>query len=97
MTNSRMTINQAAKWAARKQAYGLYAVVDTADNTVHCLGSFDKCLNHMSTQGVKGYYGQSADGRWLRRYSIDEVMEQIDEEQGEENCIPEPGWIAEWA
>lgn len=80
---NRMSINQAARWAERKDCLyisgntqnPMYAVVDQNDNRVDCLGAFEKCEAFIS-----------ANRGWWRLYVLDEVLEQIRSDDAEAAC-----------
>lgn len=90
-SKGRMSINDAAKWADRKDCLyinGDYqapmcAAVNQNDNRVDCLGSFQKVDAYM-----KAHPDQP-----LRRYWLDEVLEQIQCDEGEAACYL--GWREE--
>lgn len=95
---SQMNIRQAARWAQRKgalyrvnragQVEHLYAVYDTRNLLVECIGSYDTCDDYRKTLGSQYDSMPTRDGRYLRMEALDTVVEQLDEADGEARCIP---------
>ena len=87
----QMSITQAAKWASRNDcAYRvdrytgqpdyMQAAVDQNTNLVLCIGYGDKA----------DHYKRANPDKWIRVYTLQEVIEQIDCEEGEAGCMPGP-------
>ena len=95
---SQMNIRQAARWAQRKGALyrvnraglieHLYAVYDTRNLLVECIGSYDKCDDYRKARGSQYDSMPTKDGRYLRLQSLDTVVEELDEADGEAHCMP---------
>lgn len=93
-----MNIRQAARWAERKgalysinragQPEHLYAVYDTRNLLVECIGRHDKCQAYRESLGSQYDSMPTRDGRYLRMQALDEVVAQLDEEEGEARCMP---------
>jgi hypothetical protein len=98
-----MNIRQAARWAERKGALVtpsrfngeplyMYAVYDLNTHMVDCIGGHDKCSAHLKLAGaphVNAMGGvQVRDGRWLRMTALIDVVDQLDESEGEARCAP---------
>ncbi len=76
-----MNIRQAARWAERKGALYtvnrytaepqyLYAVYDTRNNMVECIGAHAKCVDYLQSLGAAHDRMQTCDGRWLRLQAL---------------------------
>lgn len=97
MSQPQMTLYQAARWADKNDAVYFpmrdgsvewnYAVHDERTGFVLCIGKYDKCSAFMT--------GAQAGCQW-RMYSLESVLEQIDEEEGEARCIPDACEVREW-
>ena len=100
-----MNIRQAARWAERKGALYtvnrytgepqyLYAVYDTRNNMVECIGAHPKCAAYLHSLGAAHDRMQTRDGRWLRLQALDEVAQELDDAEGEQNCLPSSREVA---
>jgi len=87
MSPDQMSIRQAARWADREdcvyrvqdgQPDYMAAAVDVGTNMVLCMGFGDKAYD------FKRDHPELA----IRVYTVDEVLQGMDEEDGERNCIP---------
>jgi hypothetical protein len=98
-----MNIRQAARWAERKgvlvtpsrfngEWLYMYAVYDLDTHMVDCVGGYDKCSAHLKLAGAPhtNTMGgvQVRDGRWLRMTALIDVVEGLDEAEGEAGCLP---------
>jgi hypothetical protein len=101
-----MSIRQAARWAESKgilyavkngQPVDLCALYNTADNMVVFIGSSEKCQAYRKALGSDFDSMATRDGRWLRLEALDTVMGEINEEEGEARCLPDPPEQREWA
>jgi len=86
---NQMSIRQAARWAERNNS--LYrvqdgrpdymaAAVDVNTNMVLCMGYGDKAYD----------FKRARPEQPIRVYTLDEVVQGMDEEEGEAACIPGP-------
>ena len=98
MTRARMTLRQAAIWAARKgvlwhvdrngEPQFMYAAVDASDHVLS-LGGYDKC------KAAKDAH-TAAYGEWTARtHALDTIYDEIACEGGDE--FPEPSELREQA
>jgi hypothetical protein len=104
--HAKMSIRQAARWAESKgilyavkngQPVDLCALYNTADNMVVFIGSSEKCQAYRKALGSDFDSMATRDGRWLRLEALDTVMGEINEEEGEARCLPDPPEQREWA
>lgn len=97
MAQQQMTLYQAARWADRNDAVYFpmrdgsvewnYAVHDMRTGFVLCIGKYDKC---------SAFLASVPSGSYWRMDSLESVLEQIDEEEGEASCIPDISEQREW-
>lgn len=102
-----VNIRQAARWAERKgalyrvmpngQTEYLYAVYDTRNLLVECIGLYAKCKAYCAGLGSEYDSMPTKDGRYLRTEALDTVVQEMDEAEGEAGCIPEPSYMREWS
>lgn len=99
----QMSITQAARWADRNSLVYrvnkytgapeyMYAAYDISTNLVEVIGHYEKCSAVVPPRGQ-----QTSDGRWLRLISLDEVLEELRESEGEALIPPDACEVREWA
>lgn len=86
---NQMSIRQAARWAERNgsvyrvqdgQPDYMAAAVDVNTNKVLCMGFGDRAYD----------FKRAHPEQPIRVYTLDEVIQGMDEEEGEAACIPGP-------
>ena len=100
MTQTPMSIRDAARWAARKDILVraasngepdyLYAAYSLSTNMTECIGYGDKCHEYGRQARAQGRHD-------IRVETLEGVYEGITEEQGETRCIPSASEQREWA
>lgn len=107
-----MSINQAARWAERKNALyiggnfnqPLCAVWSDRTHAVAVIGSYDRCrayiLQHCNTKCIPvtgSYYARTDGSESLRMDSLDDIAQGMDESEAEAD-LPERDYRHEaWA
>ena len=104
-----MNIRDMARWAEARgilthldgagQPQSLRAVYDIGNHLVEIVGSYEICRAYMQQLCGTDFamrHAKTSDGRYLRMDALSTICEEMDESEGESQCIPEQAYIREW-